>query len=462
MESRQRDAAAASGSNEDFLRGCDIRIYIEYDVAPHLDRAIDLINRTNQLNFTKIRLPEQIGEARANLRSALDDHIRHCGSGLVRVVDKYGDHGFVGFFMLMSGTMGPASDQLTKRLEHYCFSCRTLGMLVEQWLYDHLHRPDIKIVGEVLSDLSVPRTIDWIRPVDAPTSDGVTVSEIAPEIRIHGGCEINAIAHYLGAHSKSVTATGNFHAGKTFVRVNGSSLLLSASDRRGPLFEQEASRLGIPYPMLVSNFFSETPKGTLFVFGGQLDIDNSFRYRHKLHGWEIFVEAHGLWNVNLVTTPAEEIERFIETLDFDTTVKNRIRHLGNHIRENYENIVFRGDTSLVDLMHELFARVPIGSKLILLLDHQRVRDSDGNVMNSTCVQDYADRIRSIAMPFPFVGVVSFDNAVENDDDIRIGGNHYDRMVYYRMAQCIVRASGFVAEKTRSFSRSHRLVTGRGQ
>ena len=87
----------APGSNIEFLRGCAIRVTIEHDLEKHLDRVVELINRTNQLNFTKQRLPEDPAQARAE---ALQQ-IRYFGhqGGLVRVSDRYGDYGFVGFYL---------------------------------------------------------------------------------------------------------------------------------------------------------------------------------------------------------------------------------------------------------------------------------------------------------------------------------------------------------------------------
>jgi len=60
MEIRKKDEIAAGGDNEDFLRRSDIRVFIEYDVESNLDRAIELITRTNQLNYTKLRWTERL------------------------------------------------------------------------------------------------------------------------------------------------------------------------------------------------------------------------------------------------------------------------------------------------------------------------------------------------------------------------------------------------------------------
>ncbi len=149
LESRKSDEKNAGGSNKAFLRGCDIRVHIEYDVLPYIDRAIKLINRTNQLNFTKRRLPEKIDEARAELGRLIGYPDRQ--AGLVKVVDKYGDYGFVGFFVLDNRTFDVAGGRMCQALVHYYFSCRTLGMLVDRWLYDWLGRPAIEISGEVLT-----------------------------------------------------------------------------------------------------------------------------------------------------------------------------------------------------------------------------------------------------------------------------------------------------------------------
>jgi FkbH-like protein len=53
---KERKAQAAEKHGDDttaFLRKSGVKVFIEHDVEAHLDRAIELINRTNQLNFTK-------------------------------------------------------------------------------------------------------------------------------------------------------------------------------------------------------------------------------------------------------------------------------------------------------------------------------------------------------------------------------------------------------------------------
>jgi FkbH-like protein len=89
LEQRKADEVAAGGNNIEFLRSSNIRIYIEHDIETHVDRAIELINRTNQLNFTKRRLADDMEAARQEFAKLL--HRPFVQAGLVRVIDNYGD-----------------------------------------------------------------------------------------------------------------------------------------------------------------------------------------------------------------------------------------------------------------------------------------------------------------------------------------------------------------------------------
>jgi FkbH-like protein len=441
LEQRKRDAATSEGDDEEFLRGCDVRVYIEYDVERHIDRAIELINRTNQLNFTKVRLPEDPESARTELLPLLRDTFRQ--SGLIRVVDKYGDYGFVGFYMVTSAgatsIVDPQNGRVVQRLDHFCFSCRTLGMEVETWVYDYLQRPWINIVGEVLTDITVARPIDWIRLASASSTDTNVdaARKIFPEIRIHGGCEAHSVAHYLTPYADNTVATGNFHAGVSLSRINGSTLLLSACDRSALMLESEAKALAIPKDMLVIDYFQNAPAGTAFVFGGQLDTPDSPRYRHKKLGWEILMDLHKMSGIDLASVAKEDLLAYIAGLDINDAVKRLLADVALHIHENYESFRFSPERDLGPAMEEIFRRIPSGSKLILMTDHDRQRSVEGEMLDVPRSAEYHAAVTAIAAPYPFVRVVSFKDHVWNDGEVFVGGNHYHRMVYLRMAEAII-------------------------
>jgi FkbH-like protein len=198
LEKRKANEATAGGSNVEFLRASNIRVCIEHDVSSQIDRAIELINRTNQLNFTKRRLPEKIEEARRQLRDEIS-HFR-IQAGLVSVVDNYGDYGFCGFFRLGSYHNGAF-------LHDFCFSCRTIGMGIEKFVYELIGRPRLAIAGEVLSDPVNDPPVDWIRVVDARSMQlpqSHRDDETLPAFFLRGGCDLVNIGFYAGLTTPAV------------------------------------------------------------------------------------------------------------------------------------------------------------------------------------------------------------------------------------------------------------------
>ena len=90
----------------------------------------------------------------------------------------------------------------------------------------------------------------------------------------------------------------------------------------------------------------------------------------------------------------------------------------------------------VEAMRALIARIPEGSKFIIALDHHETR-WDEKIVPMPWVLDYAQAMRELAAEYPYVGVVSFTEVIQSQDEIQAGGNHYNREVYWRMANHIV-------------------------
>lgn len=446
LEARKRDEVQHSGDNSEFLRSCDIRVYIEHDVLGNLDRAIELVNRTNQLNYTKKRLPEDTEAARARLTEQCSGS--HRQAGLVRVVDKYGDYGFVGFYVMRNRRPDPTPGLANNRLVHYCFSCRTLGMFVEHWLYDQLRRPALEVVGDVLTDLNEPRTIDWIRPVSSVSEATRAERKVAPEIRFCGGCEANSVAHYFSAYCDKVSVTGNFQAGALFVRTNSCFILLSAGDHAdNKAFHDEMSLLGIPAELLGTGYFRDAPEGTLFVFNGGLDPYSGYHIlRHRLHGWELHFKSGD--STDFVSTPPEHIARLVADAKSDDQ-RRQLEFAGRHVPENYE---VGCERSLEAGMEELVRRVPKGCKLVFLLDDERKRSKRTGIKIKPERARYNEWMRSFAQRFPFVGVTTFTDAIQSEDEILTGGNHYAREVYWRAAEQVLEVARQLAPKEGTDSR----------
>jgi FkbH-like protein len=209
------DSLQTSGlSNEDFLRQSDITIEIDYSVEPHLDRVIELVNRSNQLNFTKIRIETE--QAKQTLLADLKAF--GFSAGIVRLWDKYADYGIVGFFM----TLATLKEY---RLVHFVFSCRVMNMGVEQYLYDYLNRPSINVAGPVANRIVSCPSVDWIKA----GSRGVIVNRLKEsKLVLIGGCDMLQLSTYCSMDSAEFT---NRDVGGIIKRLDDPFFILDDPER---------------------------------------------------------------------------------------------------------------------------------------------------------------------------------------------------------------------------------------
>ncbi len=439
LERRSIDQQKTGESNEDFLRSANIRVLIDYNVEEHIDRAIELINRTNQLNYTKKRLPEDVAAARAELLAQMSGFDRRCG--LVRVVDDYGDYGYVGFFLLGALRSQLEAGKANTKLFHFCFSCRTLGMLVEQWVYNLLGQPELRVVGDVLTDLAVERDIDWIRQIFQLESTEDPRTQIAPQITVFGGCEAHILGTYLGSYTPRLQVFGNYATNGFFLRINCYANVLDICDRDPQTFQPEAELLGLPTSLEMNDFFAAAPEGTVFVFNLALDAGRSAnRIRHRKRRWVLSIEPRTgpAWNFAKMTEKQLLAHLDARGAAYDADERTHVLTAAAHLRRNYEPMPPEDDASIVKGTRSLLERVPAGGKVILIVDHDKWRPNYpspelGDLPNN---RRYLDLIRPLAVEFPFVGICAFSDSIKDVNDLG-AGNHYARKVYLRFVERIV-------------------------
>jgi len=141
MLQKRHDYRKEQDDNISFLYNSDIHIKITPTIPNNeeeAERVHDMIMRTNQLNFTKKRI--SLDEVKTLLN---DPNLR---SETVRVYDRFGDHGVVGWFCL--------SKMPKSELIHFLFSCRIINLGIEQYVYAFLEHPSLNIVGDTASLVS--------------------------------------------------------------------------------------------------------------------------------------------------------------------------------------------------------------------------------------------------------------------------------------------------------------------
>ncbi|MFS4439210.1 hypothetical protein ACMA5I_13440 [Paracoccaceae bacterium GXU_MW_L88] len=216
LETKESEQKAGGLSNEAFLQQSGIQVKIITNFEDQMDRVFELINRTNQLNFTKNRVHSEA--EKAELQETL--RIPGVHAGLVHVKDKYGDYGIVGFFCLRRRFNGTT-------VQHFAFSCRTLNMGIEQWVWNYLERPDFPIARPVASELTDPAAPDWIMQVDEFGGDAEAGMD--RHLCLVGGCDLQQVSFYCGVKRDEFVNKPDDHG--LIVRYDDAGFFLNPRDR---------------------------------------------------------------------------------------------------------------------------------------------------------------------------------------------------------------------------------------
>jgi hypothetical protein len=423
LERRQADEretkAASGGDNLAFLRGSGIKVSIEHDLEPHLDRAIELINRTNQLNFVKKRLPEDPAMARAELRELLASHVVQ--AGIVRVRDNYGDYGYCGLYIMRN------QRHTGKKLLQFCFSCRILNMGIETWLYRRLDRPQLTVQGEVLTDVfDESGDIDWIS-VELP---GVAQVEAGTRsidtVFVRGGCDMRAISHYFGMVAGQVIEEFNTVRSGAMPLICHSVMAMHAMHGIAPEAIEAARPFGYIEEDFSSFLASTKPAGrAVWVLGFTIESGAGL-YRHNATGALIPVALQG------AKGPLKDLTRR------DPDESGADPAIVEHLRAHFSHVGVVPDDVFRDNVRTILASAPAGTKIFILLANEQLRTLKGRIKTVPGAVRRNELVRQTASEFPFVELLRVPDFVQSADEIPAGqASHFDRMVYFRMFQHIM-------------------------
>jgi FkbH-like protein len=120
---REEDEKRFGSDYIGFLKTCGIRLAIDPYAPADFDRCAELVQRTNQLNFSGRKYSRQ------DLLDIIDDPNKR--KYVLRCSDNYGTYGAVGFSIVLF-------DGDTMRVEDFVLSCRVQGKFIEQAFFAHL------------------------------------------------------------------------------------------------------------------------------------------------------------------------------------------------------------------------------------------------------------------------------------------------------------------------------------
>lgn len=380
------EAAKTFDSNEQFLYSSDIRVTMHTDCENQVERLHDLIMRSNQLNFTKKRISEE------ELRSLIADKDNRCG--YVSVTDKYGDYGIVGFYALRNG-----------KAEHFVFSCRTMGQMIEQWVYAQLGFPQLEVVGEVRTQLNTIDCPGWINQ-DIVSDDikNERQKDVGScKILVKGPCDLSNSLSYI--HS-----SGNIVSEFTYVDNRGKVIdtYNHSAHIRGLQEYSEADNQMLladcPYidpAMLHGTFFT----GNYDVIFLSSLLESSYNvYRRKGTNVRVVMNSYNNY------------------LESDETFLSKYELLGMTSPEEYRQF-------LTDCLSWL----PKKTVICVILGA-----TFGNSEEAQRHKALNDTVKSLASTEPRIRFIDVDDFAKNASDFTDGLNHYQTRVYYEIAQSMIR------------------------
>lgn len=440
-EKKTQAAKVTGGDTAAFLRQSNVKVFIEYNVEAHLDRAVELVNRTNQLNFTKNRLPEDPEAAKAELRTRLAHNTTD--AALIRVRDDFGDYGFVGFYMTKRVNN-------SRTLEHFCFSCRTLNMYIEHWVYAFLARPKLTVVGEVLSDVHQPGLdVDWITPANIEDMDAPSAGADLrfDHIFARGGCDLASLMHYFTLHSDHIVEEFNEPRNGQMFRRDHSAFLMPALEK-GLTDDQvqAAAKLGYTPDDFLTDLPDMGPGSGLYFLSFWADADIPV-YRHKETGLQVPYWLVGAQNKDLIADA--DLRASVAKTDLH---KERVQVLA----DEFEHIGLLDQAQMQTRYGQVLERLPADAQVVMVLAneygpaHYRQENDPASLKSKLAAAirgggmpaghpwhvRHNVAVRAVAKKFPNVMLLDPADHINGAEDL-IDLNHFKRDVYHRMYRAML-------------------------
>ena len=407
----EKDTASQSyASNEDFLYDSHIQVEVHHDCLNQIKRIHELLLRSNQLNYTKNRISIE------ELESILLDPAYECG--YVTVKDRFGDYGLVGFYAKKGN-----------RLEHFLFSCRTMGQKIEQWVYAQLGFPELEVVGEVRTQLNKTECPGWINQKDVQVDEeaGQTDATLSCRILMKGPCDMShSLVYIKGSDQIDTEFTYVSNADGQIIDAHNHSVhiegLQTYSDQDKEAIAKDC--IFVDPAMLSGTFF--TGKYDLIILSTLIESTYQI-YRKK--GTNIRVVFGGL-----DMTDPDSWSHYI----------NRTTYTGGNVftedylrsfSEKYECLGLTTPEMYVSFLQKCLVWLPEKTSLCLILGATKLFEGQEDVKERHLKLNNA--IKAFSQDHPRIKYIDIDDCIKEPSDFDGEINHFSSRIYFEIAQRII-------------------------
>ena len=408
-------------SNDEFLRDSRIKVEIFEDCLDEETRIHDLLLRANQLNFTKNRA--SIKELHATLT---DGH----SCGYVTVRDRFGDYGIAGFYAL---------DTVRNTLVHFAFSCRALGMGIEQYVYAHLGFPDISVIGEVVTELKNDVCPDWIN-IDSESEKAVENVQNSTDFRmlLKGPCDLFQIKDCL-LKTDAIDAELTHINKDTGVNIGVHNHVLHILQSL-TLTEEQKRQVINENPFTDETFYATN------MFSGNYDAvclsillnANHGVYRRRETGQllaigeHVFPLTHEKYHEGYITGKIYN-ENCKFTKNFLVSFSEKYEFMGRvEARQLYESLEYIRKK----LPQHTLLILGLGTELPYLKNKNPAYENRHETH-----KEYNEVLKKLCSVYPNVKLIDPNVYVTEQSHYADMINHYSRVIYYKLAQDIIKITG---------------------
>ena len=390
-------------SVDKFLKQSNIEVSIHKDCIPQIDRIYELVHRTNQLNYTKKRI--SLDELKLLLNNG--DYF----NAYISCKDKYGDYGIIGFFSL---------NKQNNQLEHFLFSCRTMGMGIESYIYTYLNSPKIDIIQPVTMEL-ISNGASYIKLVEYKAKIKKTKKKDI-KVFMRGPCDLEALAYYL----KDTNITKEFayvgEHGVSLYQIGHSQVLVDSYDYQSlhsSFVEDkmyETKLYSDKYDVVIFSILTEAQFG-IYETKDDRRIVYGECYRDAFNQYEYKDFQHGFYNLPKESFAEFKNYKFIGRISIDNSIAN------------YEKIINRlsSDTKIIFL---LGPTKPVPDEMNYSIRYLR---------GEQFYKELNNKLLALKKKYPNVFLVNPKTlSYKNRYFDFKSSTHYSRSTYYKMAKCIGR------------------------
>lgn len=400
-------------SNYEFLVESDIKCEILNDFTDCIDRIYDLIHRTNQLNYTKKRITKD------ELVKIISNAEYDCG--YVKVRDNFGDYGIVGFYACKNN-----------RLDHFLFSCRTMGMGIEQYVYSQLKYPKLDVTGDVANQVESGIEVSWINRNDSRNISETKIRKYKVNVLAKGPCDMQQVFSYIKNSESFVNTEYSF-----------------VEPKNGVLIESHNSTTHIVESQTISQYAQEKIIQEVPFSSDNLFLTDIFSGKYDIVFLSLFTDGgHGLYQ----RKETGELVSFGEYYYDLTDEKNWNEYMSGKIfnanmvlkknelvsfKKNYE---FKGRIEISQILQNLtYIRkyIKTETKLVLFLGSELIyyknkqpAYNDRHLFN----KELNKAVYKWAADYNNVKIIDFNYYITGQKDYFNNINHFVKRIYYEVSK----------------------------